>query len=275
MSTSSESPLLNPVPMRDGQVEGYIHSFETFGAVDGPGIRFVVFMQGCHMRCKFCHNPDTWKLNVGTKMTSDEVLDKALAYQSFWGELGGITLSGGEVLLQVDFALELFKKCKKLGISTCLDTCGKPFTRRDPWFSKFNELLEVTDILLVDIKHINSAEHQKLTGFPNENILDMCTYLSDIGKPVWIRQVLVPGITDNDMYLKQTGDFIKTLKNVQKVEVLPYHTMGVRKYKEMGIKYRLEGVEPPTAERIANAQKLLGTDDYKGYLTWKPGMIVK
>ena len=275
MSTSVESPLLNPVPTRDGQVEGYVHSFETFGAVDGPGIRFVVFMQGCHMRCKFCHNPDTWKTRVGSKMTADEVLKKALSYQSFWGEQGGITISGGEVLLQVDFALELFTKCKKLGISTCLDTCGQPFTRREPWFSKFNQLLDVTDILLVDIKHINSDEHRRLTGFPNENILDLCQYLSDIGKPVWIRQVLVPGITDNDEYLKQTSDFIKTLKNVQKVEVLPYHTMGVRKYKEMGIKYRLDGVEPPSAQRIENAQKLLHIADYTGYLTWKPGLVIK
>ena len=258
--------------MRDGQVEGYVHSIETFGAVDGPGIRFVVFMQGCHMRCKFCHNPDTWKTNVGTKMTSDEVLEQALPYKAFWGDQGGITLSGGEILLQIDFALELFTKCKELGISTCLDTCGQPFTRRQPWFDKFQKLMDVTDILLVDIKHINSDEHKRLTGFPNENILDLTRYLSDIGKPVWIRHVLIPGITDIDKYLMELDAYIKTLHNVEKVEILPYHTMGVHKYHEMGIKYRLEGVEPPTEDRVKNAQELLHCEDYRGYLSWRPGI---
>lgn len=200
------------VPMRDGQILGYVHSTESFGAVDGPGIRFVVFMQGCNMRCQFCHNPDTWKKNVGTEMTTAEVLNKALPYRQFWGTDGGITLSGGEILLQIDFAIELFTKCKQLGIGTCLDTCGQPFTRRQPWFSKFEQLMKVTDILLVDIKHINSDEHRKLTGYRNENILDMCKYLSDIGKPVWIRHVLIPARTDFDNYLAQLGDYIKTLK---------------------------------------------------------------
>lgn len=271
----ANNPYLAPVPTKDGQVVGYVHSLETFGAVDGPGIRFVAFMQGCNMRCKFCHNPDTWKTKVGLKLTSDELLEKALPYRAFWGEDGGITLSGGEILLQPEFALELFKKCKAQGISTCLDTCGQPFTRREPWFSLFNELLEVTDILLVDIKHIDSDEHKRLTGYPNENILDLCEYLSELGKPVWIRHVLIPGLTDDDKYLKKLGEYIKTLKNVEKVEVLPYHTMGVHKYKEMGIRYRLEGVEPPTAERVANAEKLLQVADYKGYLTWRPGTNTK
>ena len=132
------NPYINPVPTKDGQVLGYVHSLETFGAVDGPGIRFVAFMQGCNMRCKFCHNPDTWKKNVGTQMTASELLEKALPYRAFWGEDGGITLSGGEILLQPEFALEVFKKCKEHGVSTCLDTCGAPFTRREPWFSLFN-----------------------------------------------------------------------------------------------------------------------------------------
>lgn len=269
----SANPLLNPVPTKDGHVVGYVHSLETFGAVDGPGIRFVAFMQGCHMRCKFCHNPDTWKTRVGSQMTTEEVLNKALPYRSFWGDKGGITLSGGEILLQIDFALELFKMCKEEGISTCLDTCGQPFTRREPWFSKFNELMDYTGILLVDIKHINSDEHKRLTGFPNDNILDMCEYLSSIGKPVWIRHVLIPGITDNDEYLKQLGEYVKeNLHNVEKFEVLPYHTMGVHKYQEMGIRYRLEGVEPPTPERVKNAEKLLEVDRYQGYKDWYPGI---
>jgi pyruvate formate-lyase 1-activating enzyme len=269
--TRKRNPRLRPLPMRDGQIEGYVHSIETFGAVDGPGIRFVAFMQGCNMRCKFCHNPDTWKKNVGTKMTSDEILNQALSYKDFWGDKGGITLSGGEILLQIEFATELFTKCKKLGISTCLDTCGQPFTRREPWFSQFNKLLEVTDILLLDIKHINSEEHRKLTGYPNDNILDLARYLSEIGKPMWVRQVLIPTITDNDKFLAETSDFVKTLHNVEKFEVLPYHTMGVHKYAEMGIKYRLDGIEPPSDEHVANAQKLLHCADYQGYRTWKPG----
>lgn len=268
------NPYLKPVPTNEkGEILGYVHSIETFGAVDGPGIRFVVFMQGCNMRCKFCHNPDTWKRNVGTTMTADEVLKKALPYREFWGEQGGITLSGGEILLQPEFALDLFTKCKELGISTCLDTCGQPFTRRKPWFDTFNKLLDVTDILLVDIKHIDSDKHKLLTGFPNENILDLCEYLSEIGKPVWIRHVLIPTQTDFDEDLEKLGNYIKThLRNVMKVEVLPYHTMGVHKYHEMGIPYRLEGVEPPTQDRVENAERLLHTKDYEGYLTWKPGM---
>ncbi|KRL01518.1 pyruvate formate-lyase-activating protein [Liquorilactobacillus capillatus] len=254
------------VPKRDGDIIGYVHSTESFGAVDGPGIRFVAFMQGCNMRCQFCHNPDTWKKNVGTEMTTSELLEKALPFRHFWGDKGGITLSGGEILLQMEFATELFTRCKKLGINTCLDTCGQPFTRRQPWFDKFKKLLDVTDILLVDIKHINSDEHRKLTGYRNENILDLCQYLSDIGKPVWIRHVLIPERTDFDNYLTELGAYIKTLKNVQKVEVLPYHTMGVHKYHEMGIDYKLDGIEPPTSERVANAEKLLHIEDYKGYL---------
>lgn len=269
--TRKRNPRLRPLPMRDGQVEGYVHSIETFGAVDGPGIRFVAFMQGCNMRCKFCHNPDTWKKNVGTPMTSDEILNQALAYKDFWGDKGGITLSGGEILLQIEFATELFTKCKKLGISTCLDTCGQPFTRREPWFSKFNKLLDVTDIVLLDIKHINSEEHKKLTGYPNDNILDLARYLSEIGQPMWVRQVLIPTITDNNEFLTETSDFVKTLHNVEKFEVLPYHTMGVHKYAEMGVKYRLDGIEPPSDERVQNAQKLLHCADYQGYHNWKPG----
>ncbi|GAJ26164.1 pyruvate formate-lyase activating enzyme [Liquorilactobacillus sucicola DSM 21376 = JCM 15457] len=263
----AKSPLRErKVPKRDGEVLGFVHSTESFGAVDGPGIRFVAFMQGCNMRCQFCHNPDTWKKNVGTEMTSSELLEKALPFRQFWGEKGGVTLSGGEILLQIEFAIEFFTKCKKLGINTCLDTCGQPFTRRQPWFDKFQRLMDVTDILLVDIKHINSDEHRKLTGYRNENILDLCQYLSDIDKPVWIRHVLIPERTDFDNYLTELGAYIKTLKNVKKVEVLPYHTMGVHKYHEMGIKYKLEGIEPPTSERVANAEKLLHVEDYKGYL---------
>ncbi|MCR4999209.1 MAG: pyruvate formate lyase-activating protein [Lachnospiraceae bacterium] len=238
-------------------IKGYIHSTESFGSVDGPGVRFLIFLKGCDMRCKYCHNPDTWEKNCGEEMTADELLEKALRYKSYWRKEGGITVSGGEALLQIDFLIELFEKAKERGINTCLDTCAQPFTREGEFFEKFERLMKSTDLVLLDIKHIDSAEHKELTGHGNENILDCARYLDEIGKPVWIRHVLVPGITDNDDYLKQTRAFIDTLSNVQKVEVLPYHTLGTFKYEEMGIPYRLEGVEPPSAERIANAKEIL------------------
>lgn len=256
----------------DGPIKGYVHSVESFGSVDGPGIRFVVFMQGCRMRCQYCHNPDTWNIGVGEEMTDDQILADAQRYKAFWGDQGGITCSGGESLVQIDFILELFTKAKALGISTCLDTSGGPFTRDQPWFGQFEKLMAVTDISLVDIKHIDSAEHKKLTGFPNENILDMVQYMSAHGDDMWIRHVLVPERTDFDPYLKRLGDYIATLdKNVvQKVEILPYHTLGVKKYHELGITYPLEGIEPPSADRVKNAENLLHVKDYTGWQSWRP-----
>lgn len=243
---------------------GRIHTIESFGSVDGPGIRYIYFLHGCPLRCKFCHNPDTWANKKATmELTPQEALKKALKYKSYWGAKGGITISGGEPLLQIDFLLELFKLAKKEGVNTCIDTSGANFTRQEPFFSKFNELMQYTDLLLVDIKHINNDEHTELTGKGNENILDMARYLSEINQPVWIRHVLVPGISDNDEYLKELDQFISTLNNVKKVEVLPYHTLGTFKWEELGIPYQLEGVNPPTEERIANANKLLHTEKYK------------
>lgn len=240
-----------------------VHSVETFGAVDGPGIRYVLFLKGCRMRCKFCHNPDTWNPRSKDMRSADEVLAQARRYRAYWGRDGGITVSGGEPLLQMDFLLELFTKAKAEGISTCIDTAGEPFTREEPWFSEFRQLMEVTDLLLVDIKHIDPEKHVALTGRPNDNILDMFRYLSETGKPVWIRQVLVPGWTDDEEDLKKTADFIRTLHNVKKVEVLPYHTMGIYKWKELGIPYPLEGVKTPTPEAVARAEKILGADKIK------------
>ena len=271
----SQSPLniLEQVGQdHDGPIKGYVHSVESFGSVDGPGIRFVVFMQGCRMRCQYCHNPDTWNIGVGEEMTADQILADAQRYKAFWGDQGGITCSGGESLVQIDFILELFTKAKALGISTCLDTSGGPFTRDQPWFRQFEKLMAVTDISLVDIKHIDSAEHKKLTGFPNENILDMVQYMSAHGDDMWIRHVLVPERTDFDPYLKRLGDYIATLdKNVvQKVEILPYHTLGVKKYHELGITYPLEGIEPPSADRVKNAENLLHVKDYTGWQSWRP-----
>lgn len=236
---------------------GRIHSTESFGSVDGPGVRFLIFTQGCNMRCKFCHNADTWNKNSGTLMSADELIAAALRYKPYWGDKGGITVSGGEPLLQIDFLIELMGLAKKNGINTCIDTAGQPFTREEPFFSQFRQLCALTDLFICDIKHINPEQHKKLTGVKNDNILDMLRFLSDIGKPVWIRQVLVPGITDDSAYLRQTREFIDTLKNVKKTEVLPYHTMGAYKWKELKMSYPLEGVQPPTEEGIESAKNIL------------------
>ena len=238
-------------------MQGRIHSTESFGSVDGPGVRFLIFMQGCAMRCRYCHNADTWDTKGGMLMSADELLGKAERYRAYWGKIGGITVSGGEPLLQIDFLLELFEKAKQRKINTCIDTAGQPFRRTEPFFSKFGRLCELTDLFLVDIKHIDPAEHKALTGAGNENILDMLRFLSDIGKPVWIRHVLVPGITDNDRYLRQTRAFLETLTNIQRAEVLPYHSMGAYKWEKLGLDYTLTDTQPPSAERIQNAKEIL------------------
>lgn len=245
-------------------VKGSIHSVETFGSVDGPGVRFVIFLKGCAMRCKYCHNPDTWEMTTADT-SSEELLKKALRYRSYWGEKGGITVSGGEPLLQIDFVIDLFIRAKKLGIHTTIDTSGNPFTREEPFFSKFQQLMEVTDLLLVDIKHIDDACHLALTKQHNTNILDMLKYLDEIQKPVWIRHVLVPGINDQEIYLMNLSKFIQQLHNVKRVEILPYHTLGVYKWKELGIPYELEGVESPDQASIEKARKILQCDQYQDY----------
>lgn len=234
---------------------GHIHSTESFGAADGPGVRFIVFMQGCHMRCHYCHNPDTWKMDGGDEVTADEILKRALRFKPYWGKDGGITISGGEPLLQIDFVIELFKKAKELGINTCIDTAGNPFTKEEPFFSKFEELMKYTDLLLLDLKEINPTRHKDLTGFDNSNIIEMAKYLSEINKPVWIRHVLVPEHSDFDEDLDALGDFIDTLSNVDRVEILPYHTLGKFKWENLGIPYTLESISPPSAERIENAKQ--------------------
>ena len=233
---------------------GHIHSTESFGAADGPGVRFIVFMQGCHMRCRYCHNPDTWKMDGGDEVTADEILKRALRFKPYWGKDGGITISGGEPLLQIDFVIELFKKAKELGINTCIDTAGNPFTKEEPFFSKFEELMKYTDLLLLDLKEINPTRHKDLTGIDNSNIIEMAKYLSEINKPVWIRHVLVPEHSDFDEDLDALGDFIDTLSNLDRVEILPYHTLGKFKWENLGIPYTLESISPPSAERIENAK---------------------
>ena len=241
---------------------GRINKIETFGSVDGPGVRFVVFTQGCPMRCQFCHNPETWDFkgeNAGAyDISAQDLLKKALRYQSYWGKDGGITVSGGEPLAQMDFMIDFFEAAKAAGVHTCIDTSGVNFVRNEPYFGKFKRLMNATDLLLVDIKNIDPAEHKKLTGHDNKNILDMFRYLDEINKPIWIRHVLVPGGSDNDELLIKTREFIDTLHNVQKVEVLPYHALALAKYQELGIDYMLKDVKSPTAERVANAKKILG-----------------
>ncbi|MCI6178942.1 MAG: pyruvate formate-lyase-activating protein [Treponema porcinum] len=246
-------------------MKGYIHQLESFGSVDGPGVRFIIFFAGCPLRCKYCHNPDTWDMMKGKQYTADELLDEAITCREYWGTKGGITVSGGEPLAQIDFLLELFTKAKERGINTCIDTAGGPFTREGEWFEKFKQLMNVTDVLLMDIKHINEEEHIKLTGHTGKNIIEMFRYLDEINKPVWIRHVLVPGITDNDEYLIQTRDFIRTLGNVQRVEVLPYHGLGAMKYKDLGIDYVLKDTNSPTAERVQNAREILECAKYDGW----------
>ena len=274
------------------QILGYIHSTESFGAVDGPGIRFVVFLQGCKMRCKYCHNPETWNLvadysrlysedlgeaerkelakriEENTKMlkdkgiklearTPEDVLKQALRYKPYWKGDGGITVSGGEALLQIDFLIEFFKLAKAEGIHTAIDTAGNPFTREEPFFSKFRELMKVTDLFILDIKQIEDQKHRDLTGFTNANILDLAQYLSEQGKHMWIRHVLVPGITTDEADLRKTDEFIRTLQNVDKVEVLPYHKLGIQEWERLGIPYQLEGIDPPTAEQLKLAKDIL------------------
>ena len=243
------------------QILGNIHSVETFGSADGPGVRYIVFLKGCNMRCKYCHNPDTWAKTDGELRSPEDVLKQALRYKNYWGKKGGITVSGGEALLQIDFVTELFTLAKQQHVNTCLDTSGNPFTREEPFYSKFEELMKVTDLVMLDIKHMDDAAHRELTGQTNTNILDMARCLSDNGKAMWIRHVLVPGITDDEGQIKRLRKFIDTLNTVERVEVLPYHTLGVFKWKELGIPYRLEGVKPPTEEQVQRAREILCSNE--------------
>lgn len=249
------------------QVLGNIHSVESFGSADGPGVRYIVFLKGCQMRCKYCHNPDTWASPCGSVdqpkpgdhlQSPKDVLTKAKRYKAYWKKNGGITVSGGEALLQIDFVYQLFALAKKEGIHTCLDTSGNPFTKEEPFFTKFQKLLEVTDLFMLDIKEMDADKHRQLTGQDNANILEMARYLSDQGKAMWIRHVLVPGITDDEKDLLALRDFVGALQTVERLEILPYHTLGVFKWKELGLSYGLEGIDPPTAEEVRRAKEILG-----------------
>ena len=237
----------------DNDILGNIHSIESCGTVDGPGIRFVVFMQGCPMRCLYCHNPDTWEINGGQKMSVTEILRKYDGVKEFCK--GGITVTGGEPLLQIDFVTELFKQAMRQNIHTALDTSGITFNLKNT--QKIDELLKYTALVLLDIKHIDNKEHKKLTKHSNKNVLSFAKYLSEKKIPMWVRHVVVPGITDNEQSLRKLGHFLSGLSNVVALDVLPYHNMAVHKYEQLGIKYELVDTPPLTKENAIMARDII------------------
>lgn len=230
-----------------------IHSIESFGTVDGPGIRFVLFLQGCHLKCKYCHNRDTWDINGGSYKSLEDIFEKIMNYKNYIQPNGGITVTGGEPLLQVKFLIELFKKLKKENIHTCIDTSGMVTLTDD-----IKHLLSLTDLVLLDIKHINTEKCKNLVGFYNEKELNFAKYLSDNNIHMWIRQVLIPGYTDDKKDLLKLKNFISTLKNVDKIEILPYHDIGKYKWKKLGLNYELDNTRPANNDDINRAKKILG-----------------
>lgn len=238
-------------------MKGYIHSIETFGTVDGPGVRYVIFTQGCPMRCKFCHNPDTWQPNIGEQKTTDEIIKDFERYRPFLRN-GGITVTGGEPLMQLDFIIELFEKCYEKDIHTCLDTSGIIFNNKNPkLMEKFDRLVRVTNLVMLDIKHIDPEEHLKLTAQPNDQILAFAKYLEENAVPLWIRHVIVPEITYKEEYLYKLGYFIGNLKNLKALDVLPYHTLGISKYEKLGIDYPLKGIPALDKEDAIKAREII------------------
>lgn len=237
---------------KDLQYYAKVHSFESLGTVDGPGIRYVIFLQGCHLRCKYCHNRDTWDIKGGSYKSLDEIFDQIKRYKPYFkSSNGGVTVTGGEPLLQVKFLIELFKNLKKAGIHTCIDTSGMVNLTED-----VKKLLKLTDLVLLDIKHINSEKCKELTGHDNKKELEFARYLSQNGIPMWIRQVIVPGITDDEKDITDLKEFVKKLKTVEKVEFLPYHTVGKYKWKELGEKYELEEIRNADQEDIKRVKKI-------------------
>lgn len=232
-----------------------IHSIESFGTVDGPGVRFVIFVQGCPLRCAYCHNPDTWKQNMGKQTDIDDLLKQIDDYSIFLKN-GGVTISGGEPLLYAKELLYLFKKLKQKGIHTCIDTSGYI-----PLNDTIKELLDYTDLLLLDIKVFDEQKHKDLTGVSNQNILSFARYLSDIEKPVWIRHVLVPTVNNSNENITQLKRFIDTLNNVSKIELIPYHSMGVFKWRELGLEYKMSHIKAPTKQEMEDAKTILGISE--------------
>lgn len=239
-------------------IKGRIHSFETFGTVDGPGIRFVIFMQGCPFRCLYCHNPDTWSTDDGSLYSVENVFDKIKRYLPYFENSGGgVTVSGGEPLLQSEFITELFKLCKNEGIHTAIDTNG--FV--DSKSTAVNELLDYTDLILLDIKQIDEAKHKTLTGYSNKSVLEFAKHLDSRKIPVWLRYVVVPGLTDYEPDVKKLNKFISGLSNIQKIELLPFHKMGEYKWTELGIDYTLHDTPPANERDIEKVEKILCPKD--------------
>lgn len=230
-----------------------VHSIESFGTVDGPGIRFVLFLQGCHLKCKYCHNRDTWDINGGKYKSLEDIFKKIIKYKNYICPNGGITITGGEPLLQVKFLIELFEKLKKENIHTCIDTSGMVSLT-----DEIKYLLSLTDLVLLDIKHINTEKCKELVGFNNEKELNFAKYLSNNNIHMWIRQVLIPGYTDDEKDLLKLKKFISTLKTVDKIEILPYHDIGKYKWKQLGINYELDNVRPANNNDINKAKTILG-----------------
>lgn len=229
-----------------------VHSQETFGTVDGPGIRFVLFLQGCHLKCKYCHNRDTWSIHDGTYKDLDEIYERIMRCKNYIFPRGGVTVSGGEPLLQPKFIIQLFKKLKENNIHTCIDTSGDL-----PLSENIKEVLNLTDLVLLDIKHIDDEKCKDLVGRSNKLELAFAKYLSDNGIHMWIRQVLVPGYTDDKQDLLRLKDFISSLKTVDRVEILPYHSLGEYKWKALGLKYPLEGVRDANENDVQRAKNIL------------------
>ncbi len=230
-----------------------VHSIESFGTVDGPGIRFVLFLQGCHLECKYCHNRDTWDINGGEYKSVDDIVEKVKEYKNYIiPSGGGVTVTGGEPLLQVKFLIEFFERLKKEGINTCIDTSGMVALTED-----IKEVLKMTDLVLLDIKHIDDEKCKDLVGKSNKLELEFAKYLSDNNIRMWIRQVLIPGYTDDEKDLIKLKEFINTLHTVEKVQVLPYHSMGKYKWEKLGLKYGLDGVREATTEDVEKAKKIL------------------
>lgn len=249
---------------REEREMGRIHSVETFGTVDGPGVRFVVFFQGCPMRCQYCHNPDTWRADAGEEMSGDELLSRFERNRSFY-KTGGITATGGEPMMQTEFLTELFIKAKERGIHTCLDTSGILFPGTSAMaeasdqelLAQIDALLAVTDLVMLDIKHMGAKAHRSLTGHGNENVLAFAKYLDEKKKDVWIRHVVVPGITFDETELTELGRFLTTLSNVEKLEVLPYHALGSIKYERLGMDYVLKDTPQLTREQAKEAERII------------------
>lgn len=231
-------------------MKGRIHSLESFGTVDGPGVRYVVFVQGCPMRCAYCHNPDTWEMNAGEEMEPEYIIEQYNRNKGFYKD-GGITVTGGEPLMQVDFLIDLFTLAKKENIHTCIDSSGIAYNPDNkPWLEKLDHLMELTDLVMLDIKHIDPEKHKELTAQPNKNILKFAEYLNEKQVPMWIRHVVVPGITDDPVYLDKLGYFIGGFTNLKVLDILPYHTMGKVKYDNLGMDYKLKDLEPMDKSRV-------------------------